>query len=210
VAALVAAATAVGLFLLFDGGGGGGPAAVSSRAVSFYDSQKASPVLLSRYGDLLSHRVSPESLPANFADHRLVPGMLGPRFGAQLGLDTSEIGEAEPFPGTKIWLIPGTRGDCFVVRKGPHGGSGQCGPIGRSEFGPAGIGSGPEREEADGLVPDGIHHITVHLVGGGKLVEPVKDNFYEFTLRIGQQMTSLSAITRSGRAAKLATGLAGS
>ena len=190
----VAVVVAVGMFTLFGGsdggsGGNGGAAVASSQPVSFFDSHKASPVLLSRYGDLLSHRVSPQTLPANFADHALN------RLGPQLGLDTSDIGGTQPLPGTRVWLIPGITGDCFVERDGPHSGSGQCGPIGRSDFGPGYIGSGPEREAAGGLVADGIHRVAVHLAGGSELVVPVKNNFYEIRLRIGQRMTSISAVS---------------
>jgi hypothetical protein len=207
VAAVVAIAAAVGTFALFHGSGGtegnGGPVAASSRTASFFDSHKASAVLLSRYSDLLRHRVSPKTLPADFAENLLS------RLGLREGLDTSDIGEAQPFPGTKIWLIPGTAGDCFVVRNGPHSGSGECGAISHNEFGPGYVGSGPEREVAGGLVPDDIHHVTVYLVGGAKLVVPVKDNFYDIKLRIGQKMTSISATTPSGRVITQARTMAG-
>jgi hypothetical protein len=212
VAAVVAVVAAAGMFAVFGGSGGGsggGVGVASSRATSFFDSHKASAVLLSRYRDLLSHRVSLQTLPRNFAEVRLSVGRPGPELGLRFGLDTSDIGEARPFRGTRVWLIPGTTGDCFVERDGPHSGSGQCGPIGHSEFGPGEIGSGPLREEAYGLVPDGIHHITVHLAGGAKLVVPVKDNFYAIRLRIGQKMTSISAITPSGRVITRAMSLPG-
>jgi hypothetical protein len=207
-AAAIAVAAAVGVFALFggsggNGGGGGGFGRVSSREVSFFDSHRASAALLSRYTDLLSHPVSPQTLPADFASHALG------RPGHRLGLDTSDIGEARPFPGIQVWLVPGITGDCFVERDGPHSGSGQCGPIGHGEFGPGYIGSGPEREAASGLVPDDIHHITVHLAGGSQLVVPVKDDFYEIRLLIGQKMTSISAITPSGRVFTQAMSLSG-
>lgn len=193
IAAVIAVAATVGVFAVFGGDNGGGSGLISSQAASFYDSHKTASVLLSRYSDLLSHRVSPRTLPANFADRMLYSA--GPR----LGLDASDIGEAQPVPGTKVWLIPGISGDCFVERDGPHGGSGQCGPIGGGEFGPGWFGSGPERETASGLVPDGVHRITVHLAGGIKLSVPVKDNAYVIRLRTGQEMTSLSATLPSGR-----------
>ena len=47
------------------------------------------------------------------------------------------------------------------------------------------------------------------LAGGSKLVVPVKDNFYAIRLRIGQKITSISAITPSGRVITRAMSLPG-
>lgn len=195
-AVLAIAVTATAFALLGGGGGGAGSGRRTGPAGSALNSHRVSSFLLSNYAILRDHRVSPKTLPTGrpILDH-----VLNSPSWDRLGLDIGDIGESEPVPGLKLWLIPGTSGYCFVESSQRYGGATSCGPDGGNRFGPGAFGSGPNGQSAVGFVVDGVSRITVHLAGGGEFVVPVKDNAYVINTPNGRTITELSAITASGR-----------
>lgn len=102
--------------------------------------------------------------------------------GGGLGLDLAMARVATPVPGgrTKVWLIPGSAGDCVFVDVSFGGGYGSCGGLqgtpdeallpGACDF------SGGEL--AAGFVPDGNRTVTATLANGRTVTDPVHDNAF--------------------------------
>lgn len=172
----------------------------STGAASAFNSHNVAKVLLRRYGVLRTSRVSFKTLP------RYVVRWLdraGPRLG---GLDTSDVGEAQPAHGAKMWLIPGASGYCGYAQISSGGGGGSCGLVGSNPFGPGTVSFGPGGQVAWGFVPDGIASITAHLAGGATFRVRVNENTYVVKVPHGRVLSAISAVNQAGRVLTLPGG----
>jgi hypothetical protein len=201
-----AAALAAAVVLFASAGGSspnsGGTGASPGSSLGTVDSHEVASGLLNHFAVLRDSRAPFGDLPG-WARAQIESRASG------LGLDTSDVGQAEPSSDIKAWFIPGTTGDCvFEANTRSNSGTGSCGPISVSgEFWPsAGLQGGSWGERTVGFVRDGIRTVTVHLFGGHTFRVRVKDNAYEAKAAERDAIASISTTTPAGKTITLPGG----